>query len=95
LVERRDYYETLGVGRDADEKAIEDAFRPLALERHPECNQDPDASNRFREIAEAWAAPSDPGKRADHDARGHPGVTGLSLEDLPRPSGRNRLSGGS
>lgn len=79
---RRDYYEVLGVARDADAKAIKDAFRRLALKYHPDRNKSPDAESRFKEIAEAYAVLSDPEKRAEYDARGHAGVAGYSAEDL-------------
>ncbi len=79
---RRDYYEVLGVARDADAKAIKDAFRALALKYHPDRNKAPDAEARFKEIAEAYAVLSDPAKRAEYDARGHAGVAGFSAEDL-------------
>jgi len=82
LAEPRDYYEVLGVPRDADAKAIKDAFRQLALKYHPDRNKAPDASDRFKEIAEAYAVLSDPGKRAEYDSRGYAGVAGLSAEDL-------------
>jgi molecular chaperone DnaJ len=82
LAEPRDYYEVLGVPRDADERAIKDAFRQLALKFHPDRNKEPGASDRFKEIAEAYAVLSDPGKRAEYDARGHAGVAGFSPEDL-------------
>ena len=82
MADPRDYYETLGVARDADEKAIKDAFRQLALKYHPDRNKAPDATDRFREIAEAYAVLSDPEKRAEYDARGRAGVAGLSAEDL-------------
>jgi len=75
---RRDYYEVLGVARDADAKAIKDAFRRLALKYHPDRNKSPDAESRFKEIAEAYAVLSDPEKRAEYDARGHAGVAGYS-----------------
>ncbi|HKI15326.1 MAG TPA: DnaJ domain-containing protein [Roseiarcus sp.] len=52
MADPRDYYETLGVARDADEKAIKDAFRKLALKHHPDRSKAPDATERFREIAE-------------------------------------------
>lgn len=78
----RDYYEILGVPRDADDKTIKDAFRRLALKYHPDRSTEPDAEERFREIAEAYAVVSDPRKRADYDAHGFPGVAGLSPEDL-------------
>ena len=79
---QRDYYEVLGVSRDADAKAIKDAFRELALKYHPDRNKSPDAEARFKEIAEAYAIISDPKKRADYDARGFAGVAGFSAEDL-------------
>ena len=82
MADPRDYYETLGVARDADEKAIKDAFRQLALKYHPDRNKAPDATDRFREIAEAYAVLSDPEKRAEYDARGRAGVAGFSTEDL-------------
>jgi len=80
--EQRDYYEVLGVSRDADAKTIKDAFRELALKYHPDRNKSPDAEARFKEIAEAYAIISDPKKRADYDARGFAGVAGFSAEDL-------------
>jgi len=80
--EQRDYYEVLGVSRDADTKTIKDAFRELALKYHPDRNKSPDAEARFKEIAEAYAIISDPKKRADYDARGFAGVAGFSAEDL-------------
>jgi molecular chaperone DnaJ len=79
---QRDYYEVLGVSRDADAKAIKDAFRALALKYHPDRNKEPGAEERFKEIAEAYAVLSDPKKRAEYDARGFAGVAGFSPEDL-------------
>jgi molecular chaperone DnaJ len=79
---RRDFYEVLGVARDADERAIKDAFRKLALQYHPDRNKSPGAEERFKEIAEAYAVLSDPEKRAGYDARGFAGVAGYSPEDL-------------
>lgn len=82
MAEPRDYYEVLGVARDADEKTIKDTFRQLALKYHPDRNKQPGASDRFKEIAEAYAVLSDPRKRAEYDARGYAGVAGFSPEDL-------------
>jgi len=79
---QRDYYEVLGVPRDADAKAIKEAFRKLALQYHPDRNKAPDAEERFKEIAAAYAILSDPKKRADYDARGFAGVAGFTPEDL-------------
>ncbi len=72
----------LGVAKDADAKAIKDAFRTLAMKYHPDRNKEPGAEERFKEIAEAYAILSDPKKRADYDARGFAGVEGFSQEDL-------------
>jgi molecular chaperone DnaJ len=79
---QRDYYEVLGVARDADARTIKDAFRQLALKYHPDRNKAPEAQERFKEIAEAYAVLSDPKKRSDYDARGFAGVAGYSPEDL-------------
>lgn len=72
----------LDVSKDADQKAIKDAFRKLALQYHPDRNKEPGAEERFKEIAEAYAVLSDPKKRAEYDARGFEGVAGFSREDL-------------
>ena len=82
MAEPHDYYEVLGVPRDADVKAIKNAFRQLALKYHPDRNKEPGASDRFREIAEAYAVLSDPKKREEYDARGYAGVAGFSREDM-------------
>jgi molecular chaperone DnaJ len=79
---RRDYYEILGVPRDADEKAVKDAFRRLALQYHPDRNKEPGAEEKFKEIAEAYAVLSDPKKRAEYDSRGFAAVSGFAPEDL-------------
>lgn len=79
---KRDYYEVLEVPRDADAKAVKDAFRKLALKYHPDRNKEPGAEDRFKEIAEAYAVLSDPKKRADYDAGGFEGLKGVRAEDL-------------
>ena len=79
---RRDYYEVLGVARDADPKAIKSAFRELALRYHPDRSREPDAEERFKEIAEAYAVLGDPKKRADYDAHGFAGDEGMRPEDV-------------
>lgn len=66
-----DYYEVLGVPRDATQDEIKRAFRRLARETHPDANpNDADAERRFREIAQAYEVLSDPQKRAAHDRGG-------------------------
>ena len=82
MTEQRDYYEVLGVPRDADAKAIKDAFRSLAMKYHPDRNKSPDAESQFKEIAEAYAILSDPEKRAQYDTKGFAGVADFSAEDL-------------
>lgn len=79
---KRDYYEVLGVARDADQKVIKDAFRTLALKYHPDRNKAADAEERFKEIAEAYAVLSDGKKRADYDAGGFAGIGNVSEQDL-------------
>jgi molecular chaperone DnaJ len=71
----RDYYEVLGVSRDADETAIKKAYRRLALESHPDRNPgDAAAEARFKEAAEAYAVLSDPDQRARYDRFGKAGL---------------------
>ena len=71
----RDYYEVLGVGRDAGETEIKKAFRRLARELHPDVNaHDPDAEDKFKEAAEAYEVLSDADRRRMYDAYGHEGL---------------------
>jgi len=71
----RDYYEVLGVGRDADESQIKKAFRRLARELHPDVNaHDPEAESKFKEAAEAYEVLSDADRRRTYDAYGHEGL---------------------
>ncbi|HMS72191.1 MAG TPA: DnaJ domain-containing protein, partial [Baekduia sp.] len=68
----RDPYEVLGVARDADDTAIKKAFRRLARELHPDTNpDDPEAEERFKEVAEAYEILSDADRRATFDRYGH------------------------
>ena len=74
---KRDYYEVLGVGRDADESALKSAYRRLAMKYHPDRNpDDPKAETRFKEAKEAHDVLSDSRKRAAYDRFGHEGVQG-------------------
>jgi molecular chaperone DnaJ len=76
-VSQRDYYDVLGVGRDAGETEVKSAYRKLALKHHPDRNPgDKDAEDKFKQAAEAYAVLGDAEKRARYDRFGHAGVTG-------------------
>jgi molecular chaperone DnaJ len=73
---KRDYYEVLGVSRDASESELKTAFRNLARKHHPDVNDAPDAEEKFKEANEAYGVLSDADKRAAYDRFGHQGVRG-------------------
>jgi molecular chaperone DnaJ len=74
-VTKRDCYDVLGVGREADEAEVKKAFRRLARELHPDVNNhDPDAEEKFKEAAEAYEILSDPERRQVYDRYGHDGL---------------------
>ncbi len=81
-MEKRDYYDVLGVDRSADEQALKSAYRKLALKFHPDKNPgDKQAEDRFKEASEAYAVLSDPEKRARYDRFGH--QNGQGFEGFP------------
>ena len=77
MVSKRDYYEVLGVSRDATGREIKSAYRKLAVAHHPDRNAgDKGAEEKFKEAAEAYSVLSDPDQRARYDRFGHQGVSG-------------------
>ena len=68
---KRDYYEVLGVSKDASEAEIKSAFRKLAKKYHPDVSKEPDAAEKFKEAQEAYAVLSDESKRKQYDQFGH------------------------
>jgi molecular chaperone DnaJ len=77
MTSRRDYYEVLGVGREATDQQIKSAYRKLALQYHPDRNPgDKQAEEQFKEAAEAYAVLADAEKRQLYDRFGHAGVSG-------------------
>lgn len=78
---KRDYYQILGVSRNATQQEIKSAYRKLAVKYHPDRNPgDPTAEEKFKEAAEAYAVLGDPEKRAQYDRFGHAGVGGGGFE---------------
>lgn len=71
ILAKRDYYDILGVSKDATERQIKKAFHKLALKYHPDRNKSPDAESKFREIAEAYETLSDEKRRREYDQFGH------------------------
>lgn len=102
---KRDYYEVLGVPKDADQGAIKKAYRKLAIQYHPDKNpDDKTAEEKFKEAAEAYEILSDDDKRARYDRFGHAGVSGqggggfsggMTMEDIFQQFGDIFGDGGS
>ena len=82
MAEKRDYYDVLGVDKSADEKEIKKAYRKLAMKYHPDVSDSEDATEKFKEISEAYAVLSDSDKRSKYDRFGHAGMDGFSAEDI-------------
>ena len=79
MAEKRDYYEVLGISKNATEAEIKSAFRKKAKEFHPDLNKDnPEAAEKFKEAQEAYSVLSDENKRKMYDQYGHAGVNGSS-----------------
>ena len=71
MTSKRDYYETLGVSRNGTEEEIRKAFRQKALQYHPDRNKDADATEKFKEVNEAYQVLTDPQRRQQYDRFGH------------------------
>ena len=82
-VTKRDYYEVLGVTREAPADEIKKAYRQMALKFHPDRNPgDEEATKRFKEAAEAYEILSDTEKRQRYDRYGHAGLNGTAMHDF-------------
>ncbi|SVE42143.1 uncharacterized protein METZ01_LOCUS494997, partial [marine metagenome] len=72
---KRDYYDVLGVGRNAKTEELKKAYRKLAMKHHPDRNPDnSSAAEKFKEATEAYEILSDPSRRTSYDQFGHQGV---------------------
>lgn len=71
MADKRDYYEVLGVGKNASGDEIKKAYRQLARKYHPDVNKEADAETKFKEVKEAYDVLSDDGQRARYDQYGH------------------------
>jgi molecular chaperone DnaJ len=79
---KRDYYEVLGVSKDASADDVKRAYRRMAMKYHPDKNpNDKDAETKFKECAEAYEVLSDPQKRQRYDQFGHDGLRGMGMHD--------------
>ena len=76
-MDKRDYYEVLGVNKDATLQEIKKAYRKLARKYHPDHNKDDDADAKFREVQEAYEVLSDESKKKAYDQYGHAGTEGF------------------
>ena len=75
MANKRDFYDILGVARNASDEEIKKAYRKLAMKYHPDRNPDSkEAEAKFKEVKEAYEMLSDPQKRAAYDQYGHAGV---------------------
>jgi len=90
----KDYYETLGVPRDATQDAVKQAYRKLARKYHPDVSKLADAEARFKELGEAYAVLKDPEKRAAYDQMGNQWQPGQDFQPPPDWNAGFEYSGG-
>lgn len=90
----KDYYETLGVPRNATQDDVKRAYRKLARKHHPDVSKDPDAEVRFKELGEAYAVLKDPEKRTAYDQMGSQWKTGQDFQPPPDWDAGFEFSGG-
>lgn len=77
-MDKRDYYEVLGVKKDASKEELKKSYRKLVKKHHPDVNKEPDAEEKFKEIQEAYETLSDESKRSAYDQYGHAGTAGFN-----------------
>ncbi len=100
---KRDYYEVLGVSKNVSKSELKSAYRELALKYHPDKNKASDSEEKFKEISEAYAVLSDDQKRSQYDQFGHEGINsrytsedlfrGVNFEDIFRNAGFGGIGG--
>jgi curved DNA-binding protein len=90
----KDYYEVMGVARDATQDEIKRAYRKLARKYHPDVSKEPDAERRFKEVGEAYEVLKDPEKRAAYDQLGNQWKDGQDFRPPPGWDANFEFSGG-
>ncbi len=82
MASKRDYYEILGVPRNASDDQLKKAYRQLAKQYHPDVNKEAATEDKFKEVTEAYSVLSDTDKRARYDRFGHEGLEGMGMPDF-------------
>ncbi|HLT56689.1 MAG TPA: molecular chaperone DnaJ [Bacillota bacterium] len=90
---KRDYYEVLGISKDATKEEIKRAYRKLARKYHPDVNKEPDAADKFKEVKEAYEVLSDDNKRAQYDQFGHAGANSQGFDGFGGFGGADDFGG--
>ncbi|MGA0448122.1 MAG: molecular chaperone DnaJ [Candidatus Phytoplasma pyri] len=76
MIKKRDYYEVLGISRDASAEEIRKAYRKMAKQYHPDISKEHDSEKKFKEVQEAYEVLSDPNKKSNYDNFGHQNTSG-------------------